>query len=105
MPQSKLSWSPLHERRDRAQGYTPPATGFSVKDLARRWLVGEDKIRTWLKRGELVGVNVALTMCGRPMWRIPAEEVQRFEQRRSSTPSPKPAKRRQRVAHIDFYPD
>ena len=31
--------------------------GFSVADLCRRWKVGPDKIRAFLRRGELVGVN------------------------------------------------
>jgi hypothetical protein len=59
---------------------TPPAlTGFSVADLARRWRIGEDKVRTFLRKGELVGVNVATNLSGKPQWRITPESVERAE--------------------------
>ena len=82
-----------------------PMPGYTVRDLARRWRVGEDKIRALLRRGELVGVNVATNLSGKPRWRITAESVERFERRRSSAPPPKPPPRRRRSAQVDFYPD
>jgi hypothetical protein len=81
------------------------ASGFTVADLCRRWKVGEDKIRAFLRRGELIGVNLAATLSGRPQWRIPPEEVARFERRRSSAPPPKPTRRRTRTCAVDYYPD
>jgi hypothetical protein len=81
-------------------------TGFTIRDLARRWRIGGDKIRSFLRRGELVGVNVATNVSGRPQWRITAESVERFEQRRSSAPPPRPARRRKlRTGFVDYYPD
>jgi hypothetical protein len=82
-----------------------PADGFTVAGLCRRWKVGPDKIRGFLRRGELVGVNVAANLSGRPLWRISVEEVERFEQRRSSAPTPKPQRRRKRSYAIDYYSD
>jgi hypothetical protein len=82
-----------------------PARGFSVRDLARRWRIGEDKVRLFLRRGELVGVNVAANLAGKPQWRITAESVEKFEQRRTSAPPPKPVRRRRRREMIDYYPD
>ena len=80
--------------------------GYSVADLCRRWKIGPDKIRAFLRRGELVGVNVATRLSGKPQWRITPESVERFERRRSSEPPPKPARRpRRRPDQIDFYPD
>jgi hypothetical protein len=78
--------------------------GFSVADLCRRWKVGPDKVRAFLRRGELVGVNVATNLCARPQWRITRESVGLFERRRSSAPPPKPLRRRRPVL-IDYYPD
>jgi hypothetical protein len=78
---------------------------YTVRDLARRWRIGEDKIRGFLRRGELVGVNVATNLCGKPQWRIPAESVERFERRRSSAPAPDPPQRRRRRTVVDYYPD
>jgi hypothetical protein len=77
--------------------------GFTVADLCRRWKIGGDKIRSFLRRGELVAVNVATNLSGRPQWRITPESVERFEQRRSSAPPPKPVRRRKRTPGIDYY--
>jgi hypothetical protein len=77
--------------------------GFSVADLCRRWRVGPDKIRAFLARGELVGVNTATNLSGRPQWRVTRESVEAFERRRSSAPPPKPPRRR-RTQEVDFYP-
>ncbi len=80
--------------------------GYSVADLCRRWRVGADKIRAFLRRGELVGVNVATNLSARPQWRITRESVDLFERRRISAPVPKPTRRRHRQRQeIDFYPD
>jgi hypothetical protein len=95
--------------RDRASLIVPDAViaaaGFSVADLARRWKVGPDKIHGWLRRGELVGINVAANLSGRPLWRVTPAEVERFERRRTSAPPPKPQQRKRRPELVDFYPD
>jgi hypothetical protein len=83
----------------------PPQSGYTVADLCRRWKVGADKVRGFLRRGELVGVNVASGLSGKPQWRITPESVERFEQRRSAAPPAKPTRRRRRKELIDYYPD
>jgi hypothetical protein len=79
--------------------------GFRVADLCRRWKVGADKIHGFLRRGELIGINLASNLSGRPLWRITRESVERFERRRSSAPPPKPPRRRRRLTVVDYYPD
>jgi len=80
--------------------------GFSVAGLCRRWKVGADKIHQFLRKGELVGINVAANLSARPQWRITRESVELFEQRRSSTPTPKPQRRQKRSPQmVDYYPD
>src|SRR5262249_52665197 len=79
--------------------------GYSIADLWHRWKVGPDKIRGFLRRGEMLGINVAANLSGKPQWRITAESVERFEQRRSSLPLPVPTRARRRsVERIDYYP-
>jgi hypothetical protein len=78
--------------------------GFSVADLCRRWKAGAAKIHGFLRRGELVGVNIATTLSGRPQWRVTRESVAAFERRRSSAPAPK-LPRRRKPATFDYYPD
>lgn len=85
---------------------TDAVHGFSVSDLCRRWKVGPDKIRAFLARGELIGVNLATTLSARPQWRITPESVEVFERRRSSAPPPTPQRKSRRRSHlVDFYPD
>jgi hypothetical protein len=80
-------------------------SGYTVADLCRRWRCGAEKVRGFLDRGELVGINIATNLCGRPQWRITAESVEKFERRRSSAPPPKPPRRRKKIDEIDYYPD
>jgi hypothetical protein len=82
-----------------------PLAGFTVTDLARRWRIGEDKIRAFLRRGELVGLNVAANMSGKPQWRVTVESVEQFERKRTSAPPPKPQRRRRSPALVDYYKD
>lgn len=79
--------------------------GYSVADLCRRWKVGADKIHAFLRKGELIGVNLASSLSGRPLWRITPESVELFERRRCSVPPAKPQRRRRRNDAIDYYPD
>jgi hypothetical protein len=78
--------------------------GYSVADLARRWRISPDKVHTFLRRGELIGVNVASNLSGRPQWRITQESVDLFERRRSSAPTPKPVRRKRVSQIVDYYP-
>jgi hypothetical protein len=78
--------------------------GYSVADLCRRWKVGADKIYSFIRRGELVAVNVAANLSARPQWRVTPDSVDQFERRRSSAPLPKPVRRGRRTGTIDFYP-
>jgi hypothetical protein len=80
------------------------ARGYTVGDLCRRWRVGADKVHAWLRRGELVAVNVASSLAGRPLWRVTPEEVECFERRRCSAPPPKTERRRRMAAVMDYYP-
>ena len=68
---------------------TPP-------QLAERYAINVDKVLGWIRSGELAAINVAAKPNGRPRWRITAEAVIEFEQRRSSKPPITPTRRRRR---------
>jgi hypothetical protein len=58
-----------------------------------------------IARGEVVAVNTASTVCGKPRWIILPEALATFERRRRSAgPAPKP-RRQKRSDIVDFYPD
>jgi excisionase family DNA binding protein len=80
------------------------STGLTVREVARRYRVGEDKVRTWIARGELKAINTAAALCGRPRWVVPVDALAEFERRRAGGPPPKPPSRRRRREAIDYYP-
>jgi hypothetical protein len=87
------------------QPHAPPR-GFTVADIARRHRVGEDKVRRWIRLGELAAINTADVMCGKPRWVITPEALERFEAGRQAQAPPKPAPQRRRAeAMVDYFPD
>jgi hypothetical protein len=79
--------------------------GLTVTDVARRYRVSEDKVRAWIRSGELFAINTADALCGKPRWVVPPEALARFERGRQAA-QPKPARRRRRLQGvIDFFPD
>jgi hypothetical protein len=83
---------------------THPA-GLTVADVARRYRVSPDKIRAFIAKGEIVAVNTATVLCGKPRWVITPEALVAFERRRAGGPPPKPARRRKRREMVDYFPD
>lgn len=78
--------------------------GFTVADVAARYRVSPDKVRLWIRRGELSAINTASSLCGRPQLRITVEALAAFEQSRTTVPPPKPQRRHRKQAMVDFYP-
>jgi excisionase family DNA binding protein len=78
---------------------------FSVKDLAKRYAVGEATILAWISRGELRALNVGRHLgAKKPRWRITAEALEAFEQLRTpSLPLPRTQRRRRPAETIEFY--
>jgi hypothetical protein len=79
--------------------------GLTVRDLACRYRVGEDKIRAWIRRGELRAVNTAMNLCGKPRWVVGAADLAEFECRRASGPAPEPRQRKKKSYEVDYFPD
>jgi hypothetical protein len=79
--------------------------GLTVRNVAKRYRVGPDKVRAWIDRGELRAVNTAAVLCGKPRGVILPDVLAEFERRRAGGPTPKPPQRRRRKELIDYYPD
>jgi hypothetical protein len=82
-----------------------PAVGLTVREFARRYRVGKDRVLGWIRRGELRAVNTAGVMCGKPRYIIPPEALAEFEKRRDAGPPPKPPRRRRLPEVTDYWPD
>lgn len=81
------------------------AAGLTVREVARRYRVGEDKVRTWIRRAELRAINTATTTCGKPRFVITAEALREFERRRAAAPLKAAPRRKRQQGMVDFYPD
>jgi transposase len=79
--------------------------GLTVRDVARRYRVGQDKVRAWIRRAELRAINTATVLCGKPRWVIPPDALVEFEKRRAGGPQAKPIRHRKRSPMVDYYPD
>lgn len=84
----------------------PPRPGQTVADVARRYRVSPEKVRGWIKRGELAAINTAKARCGKPRYVILPEALAEFERgRAAATPNAPKPKRRKRTNIVDYYPD
>jgi hypothetical protein len=79
--------------------------GLTVPDVARRYRVGQDKVRRWIAKGELAAINTATALCGKPRWVVLPDALVPFERRRAGGPTPNPPPRRKRTTVVDYYPD
>jgi hypothetical protein len=81
------------------------SAGLTTSDVARRYRVSEDKVRAWVRSGELPALNTASALCGKPRFIITPEGLAQFERGRAAA-QPRPApRRRRRSDEMDFYPD
>lgn len=79
--------------------------GLTTEEVARLYRVSPDKVRAWIKRGELAAVNTSSRRCARPRYIITPAALAAFEREHAAqTDAPKPA-RRPRKDLIDFFPD
>jgi hypothetical protein len=87
----------------------PTARGYTPNELARLLRVSPDRVRAWIKVGELAALDTARHRSGRPRYVILPVHLEEFERRRRAATTPtKPAARRRRrtaTAEVDYYPD
>jgi hypothetical protein len=85
------------------------ARGLTVREVARYLRVGADRVRSWIRAGELHALNTAPAKCRRPRLVVLPHHLAEWERtRRAAAPAPKPPKppkRQRRTKGIDFYPD
>jgi transposase len=81
--------------------------GWTVPETARYFRVSPDKIRSWIKRGELSAINTSTARCGRPRYVITPSALAAFERGRAvAAPSAgKHKRRRKQTCLVDYYPD
>jgi hypothetical protein len=76
-----------------------------VYDIARRYRVGEDTVRAWIKRGELSAISTADRNAIRPRFVVTPESLEAFERSRSVAEPPKPPRRKKKSEEVDYFPE
>jgi excisionase family DNA binding protein len=79
--------------------------GYTPNELARRLRVSPDRVRDWIRRGELKAINTA-SRGGRPRFVVLPDQLEAFIAGRKAATSPaapKP-KRQKRTGKVDYYP-
>jgi len=81
---------------------------LTLREVAARLGLGNDtdKVRAWIKSGELVAINVARKANGRPRYRIDPIDLAAFEQRRRVRPQASAVRRRRKRTNdnvINFF--
>jgi excisionase family DNA binding protein len=80
--------------------------GFTPNELAKILRVSADRIRDWIRRGELRALNTATNRCGRPRFVVLPHHLAEFERLHQVSAPPKPIpRRRRRPTVVDYYPD
>ena len=70
-------------------------------DIANRFGVKATKIIAWINSGELLAINAATRMGGKPRWKISPTSLANFEASRASKPTAIAIPARQRKTRID----
>jgi excisionase family DNA binding protein len=92
-------------REDEMVAEVKLSRGLTVAEVARRYRVGPDKVRAWIRSGELAAINTAAMRCGKPRFVVTEESLASFERARNAAVPAAPKRRRDRKpALIDFYP-
>ena len=59
---------------------------LTPREYAELREISPDKVIGWISDGSLRALNLAASTSGKPRWRIPIEEIERFEATRLSVP-------------------
>lgn len=86
----------------------PDSTKWTtIPDLAKELGIDQMKIHAWIRRGELLAINIAENPNGRPRWRIPVDAWENFKAARSNqariTPKRAPRRRLPPGPIIQYY--
>jgi hypothetical protein len=84
----------------------PPdaTTGLTPNEFARMLRVKADRVRTWIKSGKLLAVNVAEAECSKPRFIILPDHLAEWIRSRQTIPPQKPRGKR-RLATKDYFKD
>ena len=78
--------------------------GYTTAEAAKLFRVSEDKVRAWIRSGELAAVNTAGPRSAKPRFVILPQALEQFTASRSPARPSKQAPRKRRTARKDYFP-
>lgn len=83
---------------------TTAPRGYTTADAARLLRVSEDKVRAWIRSGELAAINTAGPRSNKPRFVILPAAIEQFASARSAATPPRATPRKKRVVRKDYFP-
>jgi excisionase family DNA binding protein len=80
----------------------PAGGGLVVREVAKVLRVSPDRVRAWIKSGELGAINTSRR--GKPRFVVLPHHLAAFELARAVAPPPRPDRRRRKRVYR-YYPD
>lgn len=78
---------------------------YEIKDIAAMFSVSEHVVKSWIRNGSLKAINICRKVSIRKKWRISEEQLQEFQESRT-TKQERPRKIRQTLPVVpDLFPD
>jgi len=66
-------------KRSRPDADPAAVRGITTEEVARRYRVSPDKVRAWVRRGELAAINTSRNRCGKPRYVFTPDALAAFE--------------------------
>lgn len=96
VPQPTANQTPEEPGSRRALRSKPAKDRYTPPELASQWGVSPDKVRAWIRAGDLAATDVSTTQGGRPRYLISQAAIAALESRRTIQAPPEPPPRRSR---------
>ncbi len=80
--------------------------GYTPNELAKLLRVSPDRVRAWIRSGEMAAINTSSVRCAKPRFVVLPGQLAAWQERHlAATPAkPAPRRRRQRKGLVDYYP-
>jgi uncharacterized protein YjcR len=80
--------------------------GITTEEVAKRYRVSPDKVRAWVRRGDLAAINTSRNRCGKPRYVFTPAALAAFEQGHAAqTEAPTPKSRRLQQGTKSYFKD
>lgn len=81
-----------------------PARGMTPPEVAALLRVSPDRVRAWIKSGDMAAINTASARCRRPRYVVLPHQLAEFATRRAAAAPASTRRRQKNRTQVDYYP-